>query len=180
MGEAIIITIVLGGIFIVVLYILQNTIRKKDIENKEEREELKERNNTLQNDQTILIKQKEVLIRDNAELRAQLDAKEELLSSQQRELQEMREKLNKDFQVLANQILEEKTERFTSMNKLNMEAILKPLSERLGEFKVKVEETYDKESKQRFSLEERIKELVALNSQISEDANNLTKALKGK
>ena len=85
MGEAIIITIVLGGIFIVVLYILQNTIRKKDIENKEEREELKERNNTLQNDQTILIKQKEVLIRDNAELRAQLDAKEELLSSQQRE-----------------------------------------------------------------------------------------------
>ncbi len=91
----------------------------------------------------------------------------------------MREKLNKDFQVLANQILEEKTERFTSMNKLNMEAILKPLSERLGEFKVKVEETYDKESKQRFSLEERIKELVALNSQISEDANNLTKALKG-
>jgi len=179
MGEAIIITIVLGGIFIVVLYILQNTMRKKDIENKEEREELKERNNILQNDQTILIKQKEVLIRDNAELRAQLDAKEELLSSQQRELQEMREKLNKDFQVLANQILEEKTERFTSMNKLNMEAILKPLSERLGEFKVKVEETYDKESKQRFSLEERIKELVALNSQISEDANNLTKALKG-
>jgi Uncharacterized protein conserved in bacteria len=60
-----------------------------------------------------------------------------------------------------------------------MEAILKPLNEKLIEFKTKVEETYDKESKQRFSLEERIRELVALNQQISEDANNLTKALKG-
>ena len=60
-----------------------------------------------------------------------------------------------------------------------MESILKPLGEKLSEFKTKVEETYDKESKQRFSLEERIRELVALNHQISEDANNLTKALKG-
>ena len=60
-----------------------------------------------------------------------------------------------------------------------MESILKPLNEKLSEFKVKVEETYDKESKQRFSLEERIRELVSLNHQISEDANNLTKALKG-
>jgi len=75
--------------------------------------------------------------------------------------------------------LEEKTMRFTTTNRENMEAILKPLNEKLVEFKTKVEETYDKESKQRFSLEERIRELVALNNQISEDANNLTKALKG-
>lgn len=118
-------------------------------------------------------------IRRNAEMEAQLKAKDSLLQSQQEELVNMRAELNKDFQVLANQILEEKTQRFTNSNRENMEAILKPLNERLVEFKNKVEETYDKESKQRFSLEERIRELVALNNQISEDANNLTKALKG-
>ena len=118
-------------------------------------------------------------IREIAETRALLQSKDEQLRLQQEELLNTRAQLNKDFQILANQILEEKTLRFTDMNRSNMEAILKPLNEKLVEFKVKVEETYDKESKQRFSLEERIRELVALNNQISEDANNLTKALKG-
>jgi len=118
-------------------------------------------------------------IREISQVKALLQSKEEQLRIQQEELLNTRSQLNKDFQVLANQILEEKTLRFTDVNRTNMEAILKPLNEKLVEFKTKVEETYDKESKQRFSLEERIRELVALNNQISEDANNLTKALKG-
>lgn len=118
-------------------------------------------------------------VKEVAELQAQIQAKEALLQSHQEELINTRNQLNKDFQIIANQILEEKTMRFTDTNRNNIEAILKPLNEKLSEFKSKVEETYDKESKQRFSLEERIKELVALNNQISEDANNLTKALKG-
>lgn len=60
-----------------------------------------------------------------------------------------------------------------------MEQILSPLKENIVDFKKKVEETYDRESKERFSLEARIKELVTLNNQISKDANNLTNALKG-
>ena len=60
-----------------------------------------------------------------------------------------------------------------------MEQILHPLKENIVDFKKKVEETYDRESKERFSLEARIKELVTLNNQISKDANNLTNALKG-
>lgn len=119
------------------------------------------------------------LTRSAALLEASIQSKDELLAMQQTELKNTREQLNKDFQILANQILEEKTSRFTDANRINMEAILKPLGEKLTEFKTRVEETYDKESKQRFSLEERIRELVALNHQISEDANNLTKALKG-
>lgn len=118
-------------------------------------------------------------MKEIAENKALLQSREEQLRIQQEELLNTRTQLNKDFQILATQILEEKTLRFTDVNKANMEAILKPLNEKLVEFKVKVEETYDKESKQRFSLEERIKDLVALNNQISEDANNLTKALKG-
>ncbi|MFB0908574.1 MAG: DNA recombination protein RmuC, partial [Spirosomataceae bacterium] len=59
------------------------------------------------------------------------------------------------------------------------EQLLNPLKENLKDFKKKVEETYDKESKERFSLENKITELVALNQQISKDATNLTNALKG-
>jgi len=133
----------------------------------------------LSNEKEGLLRAQIGYIEEMAGLKAKLQAKEELLKSRQEELANTRERLNKDFQVLANQILEEKTSKFTLANRENIEAILKPLNEKLVEFKTKVEETYDKESKQRFSLEERIKDLVALNSQISVDANNLTKALKG-
>lgn len=147
--------------------------------NKQREQELKNEINRLSADKDAVQKEQMDKIREIAETRALLQSKDEQLRLQQEELLNTRAQLNKDFQILANQILEEKTLRFTDMNRSNMEAILKPLNEKLVEFKVKVEETYDKESKQRFSLEERIRELVALNNQISEDANNLTKALKG-
>lgn len=147
--------------------------------NKQREQELKNEINRLSADKDAVQKEQMEKIREIAETRALLQSKDEQLRLQQEELLNTRAQLNKDFQILANQILEEKTLRFTDMNRSNMEAILKPLNEKLVEFKVKVEETYDKESKQRFSLEERIRELVALNNQISEDANNLTKALKG-
>lgn len=175
----IIIPILLIVAFVLVLYFIQNANKRREAEYKSANEELKQQNEKISADYNLLQKEQIEHIRRKAELEAQLSAKEDLLQSQQKELKEMREQLNKDFQVLANEILEEKTARFTTANQKNMEAILKPLNEKLSEFKSKVEETYDKESKQRFSLEERIKELVALNNQISEDANALTKALKG-
>ncbi|QIK54231.1 DNA recombination protein RmuC [Dysgonomonas sp. HDW5B] len=146
---------------------------------KQEIKELKSVNQRLNSEVANLQTKQLEAVHESANLKANLQAKEEQLKHQQSELINTREQLNKDFQILANQILEEKSSRFTDINKLNMESILKPLGEKLTEFKTKVEETYDKESKQRFSLEERIRELVVLNHQISEDANNLTKALKG-
>jgi len=89
------------------------------------------------------------------------------------------EKYTAQFKVLANEILEDKSKRFTEENQKNIKLILDPLGIDLKEFKKKVEETYEKENKQRFSLEEKIKDLVNLNKQISEEANNLTRALKG-
>jgi DNA recombination protein RmuC len=147
--------------------------------NKRREQELKNEISRLSADKDAIQKEQMEKVCEVAETRALLQSKDEQLRLQQEELLNTRAQLNKDFQILANQILEEKTLRFTDMNRSNMEAILKPLNEKLVEFKAKVEETYDKESKQRFSLEERIRELVALNNQISEDANNLTKALKG-
>ncbi|NDV67841.1 DNA recombination protein RmuC [Dysgonomonas sp. 25] len=169
---AIVIILILLVTFAAIVFFLQKNGKEQLNAAKDENQKLSEEKETLQTNRIADI-------RRIAELEAQLTAKDELLKSQQEELQNMRAQLNKDFQLLANQILEEKTSRFTVTNRENMEAILKPLNERLVEFKRKVEETYDKESKQRFSLEERIRELVALNNQISTDANNLTKALKG-
>jgi len=142
-------------------------------------DELKNELGSLKAEKEQLLTMQMDYIRQVADLEASVQSKEELLKGKNEELLQMREQMNKDFQILANQILEEKTSRFTDTNKVNMEAILKPLNEKIAEFKTKVEETYEKESKQRFSLEERIRELVAMNNQISEDANNLTKALKG-
>ncbi|MEG1616500.1 MAG: DNA recombination protein RmuC [Bacteroidales bacterium] len=119
------------------------------------------------------------LISENASLSTSYDAlldKQELL---QTELEEKRSQMEKEFRLMANSILDEKSKKFTELNTTELSRILEPLKENLVQFKSKVEETYDKESKQRFSLEEKIRELVELNNQISEDARNLTKALKG-
>ncbi len=83
------------------------------------------------------------------------------------------------FEKIAHQIFEEKSGKFTEANKLNIEAILKPLGENIDSFKKKVEETYDKESKQRFALEEKVKDLIENTNKISQEANNLASALKG-
>jgi len=83
------------------------------------------------------------------------------------------------FEKIAAKIFEEKSDKFTALNKSNIEAILKPLGDNLDSFKKKVEETYDKESKQRFSLEEKVKELVEQTNRVSSEANNLATALKG-
>ncbi len=104
---------------------------------------------------------------------------EEKLQTQKTEIENIGKKFSDEFKVLANSILEEKSKKFTEQNQINLKTILDPLNEKIKEFKKKVEETYDKESKERFSLEKEIKKLFELNQQISEDANNLTKALKG-
>jgi DNA recombination protein RmuC len=87
----------------------------------------------------------------------------------------MQELAKSEFQNLANKILEEKTEKFTNLNKENLDNILKPFQEKIIELKNTVHETYEKESKQRFSLGEKVKELAELNQQISDDAKKLTR-----
>jgi DNA recombination protein RmuC len=94
-------------------------------------------------------------------------------------LSEVRTEFGIQFKNLANEILEDKSKRFTEQNKSNIEALLNPLAQKILAFEKRVEETYDKESKQRFSLETEIKNLRDLNTQISQDAINLTNALKG-
>jgi DNA recombination protein RmuC len=94
-------------------------------------------------------------------------------------LQEARDQLKMEFQNVANKIFEDKSQKFTEQNRDNIEGVLKPMREQLLDFKKKVEDVYDKESKDRVSLLNEIIHLKTLNERISEDAVNLTNALKG-
>lgn len=106
------------------------------------------------------------------------EALQQKLATQKEEMEALNKKFNTEFENIANRILETKSEKFTELNKANLNQILEPLGKNITEFKTKVEETYDKESKERFSLGERVKELAELNLKISEEAHNLTRALK--
>ncbi|WP_321514792.1 DNA recombination protein RmuC [Marinifilum fragile] len=104
---------------------------------------------------------------------------EERLENQKQELEELQKKFTTEFENIASKILKENTKEFTTSNQKNMDDILGPIKERLISFEKKVEETYDKELRDKISLKEEVKKLYDLNAKISDEANNLTKALKG-
>ncbi len=106
-------------------------------------------------------------------------AAEEKLELQKAELEMIGDQFKHEFKNLAQTILEEKSARFTALNEEKMNALITPLKTQLGEFKQKVEETYDRESKERFSLGKEVQRLIEMSQLVSQEANNLTSALKG-
>ena len=114
-----------------------------------------------------------------AELETRLEDERKNAEEKLSLLQEARDQLKLEFQNVANRIFEDKSQKFTEQNKENIEGVLKPMREQLLDFKKKVEDVYDKESKDRVSLLTEIIHLKTLNERISEDAINLTNALKG-
>ncbi|WP_316735623.1 DNA recombination protein RmuC [Pedobacter aquatilis] len=106
-------------------------------------------------------------------------AEKEKLAAQKVSLEQNQEKFNKDFELIANKILEEKSIRFVEQNRTNLDLILNPLKENIKAFEEKVEKVYKAESDERNILKGVISELQIQSKLIQEDANNLTKALKG-
>jgi len=114
---------------------------------------------------------------------AQTEATQAILTQNneryKQEIEQLNERYQKEFELIANRILETKTEKFTALNKTNLREILDPLGKYIVEFKTKIEEVYSNESKERFSLGNEVKKLAELNLKMSEEAKNLTNALKG-
>lgn len=106
-------------------------------------------------------------------------SQEEKFNTLKSELENVHKKYSTEFEVIANKILEEKSVKFTEQNKTNMDIILNPLKDNIKRFEEQVQKSYKTESDERITLKTEIKNLVDLNKQISEEANNLTKALKG-
>ncbi|OBS11571.1 recombinase RmuC [Elizabethkingia miricola] len=126
-----------------------------------------------------LISDKQTLFAKNSELSAINESLQKSLETQKEEVTKIQEEAKLQFENLANKILEEKTEKFTTLNQNNLKTILEPFQEKIAELKNRVNEAYEKENKERFSLAEKVRELAELNQQISEDAKKLTRALKG-
>lgn len=142
-------------------------------------EQLKEENLRIQHQMENTTKQYVDTSRQVSSLQAEKRALEEKLAHQKEEMNNLHKQFNLEFENIANKIFQQKTESFNKLSTESLSSLLKPFWENLNEFKHQVAEVYDKESKQRFSLEDKIKELVQLNKQISDEANNLTRALKG-
>lgn len=161
---------------------MKESLKKSELET----EKLQERALRLQEDKshfeeklTAATQRNEQLSTINATLEADFKNLEKKLAEQKAEIAEMHQRMTEQFKNLANEILDEKSKKFTDQNKTQIGQILTPLGEKIKEFEKKVEETYDKEARDKTSLQEQIKQLSELNKKMTEEAGNLTRALKG-
>ena len=106
-------------------------------------------------------------------------AQRERLAEQELSIQEIQQKFQLEFQNIASKLLEEKSQKFTEVNRTSLDILLNPLKENIKAFEEKVDKVYKAESDERNLLRGEITQLMALNKQISQEATNLTKALKG-
>jgi DNA recombination protein RmuC len=114
-----------------------------------------------------------------AKAEEQFIAQRQRLADQEKSIQEIQQKFQLEFQNVANKLLDEKSQKFIETNRSNLDILLNPLKENIKAFEEKVEKVYKAESDERNVLRGEITQLMALNKQISEEATNLTKALKG-
>lgn len=106
-------------------------------------------------------------------------AQRERLSEQERSIQDIQQKFQLEFQNIANKLLDEKSQKFVETNKTNLDILLNPLKENIKAFEEKVDKVYNMEAAERNTLKGVISQLMELNKLISNEAQNLTKALKG-
>lgn len=113
--------------------------------------------------------------------RLQTEQQQERLrySEKLEDLQSMREQLKLEFSQLATASLEKNSRSFTESSSQQLKGLLQPLNERIQQFQKRVEDSYNAEARERFSLQKEIRSLQELNTRISEEAVNLTRALKG-
>jgi len=104
---------------------------------------------------------------------------QEKLAENKAEVEQLQEKFTKEFENLANKIFDEKTSKFTDQNKTQLKEILDPLRERISEFQNKVEESNKESIDRNAALRQQLSSLKEMNLQMSQDAQNLVKALKG-
>lgn len=151
---------------------------------------LEQANGELKNELRLISEHKDAVVKEErnrveqlthelASAKADNSNLHQKLLEQKEQLEQLNQRFTKEFENLANRILDEKSQKFTEQNRSNLDIILNPLKEKIKEFEQKVEQTYKHESAERITLKTEIKNLIELNKQLSEEANNLATALKG-
>ncbi|WP_297693554.1 DNA recombination protein RmuC [uncultured Eudoraea sp.] len=189
--EAYLVYSILALVFLVAGYFLGNYIQ--NLKTKSSQSTLLEREQQLRNNLTEMEKRLALGIDETRELRSQkerlgiqisrYEAEMENLqqknTEQKAEVDKLQEKFTKEFENLANKILDVKSEKFTKQNKENIENILNPLKEKIKTFEDKVEKSQKENISIHSSLKEQLLNLQSQNLKITQEAENLTKALKG-
>ncbi|MFO7526443.1 MAG: DNA recombination protein RmuC [Ignavibacteriaceae bacterium] len=121
----------------------------------------------------------ERLMSENSSLKSDYANLQTKLSEQKEEIEKLQDKFTKEFENLANKIFEEKGNKFTEQNKEKLGEILNPLRDKISEFERKVEETSKESIRGNASLREQLQMLKEMNQKITQEATNLTNALKG-
>ena len=181
------IALIFGGIGFYIGKLLSKISSEKELATLEERSiSLEKEKNALEENIKVLTGnlnkiqlEKETLISTKSSLQEQLKNLEEKLSANKEEVEQLNEKFTKEFENLANKILDEKSQKFTTQNKENLKTILSPLQEKIKGFEDKVEKTHKESIDYHAALRQQILGLKELNQQMSKDTLNLTKALKG-
>ena len=136
----------------------------------------------IQNDAALsasLRVERDQALQNAIRLEAALDSERKQGLGRIESLNEAKEALTSQFKNLANEILEDKSKRFTEQNVASLDALLKPLQTKLSEFKEQVSTSYGNEARERFALKSEIERLANLNLRMSDETRSLTQALKG-
>ena len=133
----------------------------------------------LQDEIKFIQREKEQLITKNTSLEEQLKNLREKLEENKTEIENLQEKFTKEFENLANKILDEKATKFTNQNKENIKNILEPLEKKIQSFEKKVTDSDEKRAGFQSALKTQLENLKQMNQQMSKETINLTKALKG-
>ena len=133
----------------------------------------------MNNEKETIRTEKEVLAIQLSKKEVDFENLWERNKEQKQEVEQLQEKFTKEFENLANKILEEKSNKFTEQNKENMKNILSPLQEKILHFEKKVEDTHKESIDYHAALRQQILGLRDMNEKMSKETINLTKALKG-
>jgi DNA recombination protein RmuC len=123
--------------------------------------------------------ERDLAVQNAIRFEAELDSERKQGLGRIESLNEAKEALTSQFKNLANEILEDKSKRFTEQNAASLDALLKPLQTKLTEFKEQVNTSYGNEARERFALKNEIERLANLNLRMSDETRSLTQALKG-
>ena len=174
-----------AGLFLSFIFLKPGFLKQK-FELEKEKSLFEDRNQLLLKEKEELIQQLQQLRSENGIQNQQLARAEadfsnfqEKLETQKKEMENLQQKFTIEFENIATKILKQNTVEFSEANQKNMSDLILPLKEKIQIFEKKVEDTYEKGLKDQTDLKAELKKLHDLNLKISDEANNLTKALKG-
>ncbi len=157
----------------------QSTLEERQKQLNLSLDEIKNNMSKIEGERDEIRNEKEFLNSELARRNAEFENLQKQNLKRDEELVKQQEQLRKDFELMANKILEEKSEKFTLQNKENIKQILNPLQEKIQTFEKKVDDTQKESISMHSALKEQLLGLKDLNQQMTKETTNLTRALKG-